>query len=332
MNGRSRIPKTTYTLCQGRAVGVISRPTNPSAYRNTVMIRSVMKSAQSLQPPPRPPDLRAKAMKKPRPRRSPASVRRPSRPSSGANRRERFTSLPPQFPLIPTNDGGRLAGRSAGRTSAQRQAELAKLPLVHRRGRPGERVRARCGLGKRDNLTDRVRTQQPLHQPVDAVGDPSVRRLPVAQRVEQEPEPLARLLGRDTDHAEDLLLHRRVRDADGPSAHLLPVPDDVVGLGASLSRVLWVELALRPGKRVVQGVPALVLGAPFEHRPVDDPYEVLALKQPEALAEVEPKLAEHGVGDRLVVGHQQEEIALLGAERLVDCAQLLLGQELRRRR
>src|SRR6201999_2429086 len=71
-----------------------------------------------------------------------------------------------------------------------------------------------------------------------------------------------------------------------------------------------------------------------EHREVDDPDEaVLALvDQAEALAEVEPHLPEYRVGDRTLVGDEQQQVALLGPEQAVQLGQLGVAEELGGRR
>src|SRR5215204_4101368 len=96
--------------------------------------------------------------------------------------------------------------------------------------------------------------------------------------------------------------------------------------------MLRIEVTVGRGKRMMERIPPRILGAPFEHWPVDDPNEPIAVHEIESLAQVQPQLGEHRVGDRRIVGHQQQQIALLGSERLVDGPQLLRAQELRGRR
>ena len=85
--------------------------------------------------------------------------------------------------------------------------------------------------------------KQALDQAVDPVGDPTVRRGAVSERLEQEAEALARLLGGDPDRLEDLLLDGGLGDPDLAAAHLLAVPDHVVGERPRLAGPRRVELA-----------------------------------------------------------------------------------------
>ena len=98
--------------------------------------------------------------------------------------------------------------------------------------------------------------------------------------------------------------------------------------------VAGVELPGRRRERVVQRVPALLLGVPLHQRPVDDPDQLVLVlvDQAEALGQVDPHLAEHRVGDLALVGDQQQQVALLGAEPLVQVGQLGLAEELGGRR
>ena len=85
---------------------------------------------------------------------------------------------------------------------------------------------------------------------------------------------------------------------------------------------------------MVERVPALLLGVPLEQRPVDDPDQAVlpGRDQVEALGELDPQLPEDGVGDAAAIGDDQEQVPLLGAEPLVEIAQLGLGEELGGRR
>ena len=108
-------------------------------------------------------------------------------------------------------------------------------------------------------------------------------------------------------------------DADRAAAHLLAVPDHVVGERPRRAGVVGVELAGGRGERMVQRVPALLLRVPLHQRPVDDPDQaVLALgDQVEALgrgrARSWPSTAS---ATAALVGDEQQQVALLGAEAL----------------
>ncbi len=155
----------------------------------------------------------------------------------------------------------------------------------------------------------------------------------VAQRLEQEAE--ARLgFGRvDAQRGEDLALQAGVADTDRAAAHLLAVPDQVVGEGAGAAGVGRVEVGGRRSEGVMQRVPAALV-VRLHQRPVDDPEQGVAAlgDEVELGREVESELGEHGVGDLGLVGDDEQQVALLGAEPLVERAQLLGGEELRRRR
>src|SRR5215207_685668 len=83
-------------------------------------------------------------------------------------------------------------GRALG---PQLQAYLAELRLVDRGRGAGQGVGARGGLREGDHVADRVGARQSLDDPVEAVGDASVRRGAVAQCLEQEAEARLRLFG-----------------------------------------------------------------------------------------------------------------------------------------
>ena len=175
-------------------------------------------------------------------------------------------------------------------------------------------------------ITSRIESApaQALDEAVEPVGDAAVRRRAVAQRLEQEAEALLGLLGRRSRaRANTRRCTSRVGDTDRAAAELLAVPDDVVGERPGGAGVVGVELARGRGERVVQRVPALLVLVPLEQRPVDDPEEPLLAvgDQLEALGEVEPQLgrAPRSATGRLV-GDDQQQVALLGAERLVQAA------------
>src|SRR4051794_98648 len=137
-------------------------------------------------------------------------------------------------------------------------AQLSQLLLTQRRRSAGEHPRAARRLRERDPLADRARARQQRHDPVEPEGDTAVRRRAVAERLEQEAEALARLVGSDPDRVEDLLLHLARVDTDRPSAELPSVHHDVVGAAPPRARV-GVEVAGGRGERVVERVPAALV-------------------------------------------------------------------------
>src|SRR4051794_2736850 len=125
------------------------------------------------------------------------------------------------------------------------EADLAQLPVVDRGWRAGQGVSAGGGLREGDHVADRVGACQPLHDAVEAVGDPAVRRRSVAERLEQEAEAGLGLGRIDSRRGEDPALCLGVADTDRTAAHLLPVPDEVIGMGPCPTRALRVEVAAR---------------------------------------------------------------------------------------
>src|SRR5215218_5432687 len=115
----------------------------------------------------------------------------------------------------------------------------------------------------------------------------------VGERVEQEAEPLARLVLPQADRLEDLALHVGCVDADRAAADLRAVPDEVVGTAA-------------PGARIA----VAVLGH----------------------ADVETQLAENPRRDGRLVGDGEDRVADLRARGRYETADLVLGEELRDRR
>src|SRR6267378_3235922 len=90
---------------------------------------------------------------------------------------------------------------------AQANVQLAQLLLVHRRRSMREQVLRALGLGKGDDVADRLAARHHGDDTVQAEGDPAVRRRAVLQRIQQEPELLLRFLRADRERTEHLRLH-----------------------------------------------------------------------------------------------------------------------------
>src|SRR5215218_8437008 len=150
----------------------------------------------------------------------------------------------------------------------------------------------------------------------------------VGERVEQEAEPLARLVLPQADRLEDLALHVGCVDADRAAADLRAVPDEVVGTAAPGARIA-VEVPARGGERMVERVPAPLLHVPAEHREIGYPDEVVAVL---GHADVETQLAENPRRDGRLVGDGEDRVADLRARGRYETADLVLGEELRDRR
>ena len=96
--------------------------------------------------------------------------------------------------------------------------------------RAGHRIQACLVFRERDHVPEvRFAGQQHRHA-VDPERDAAVRRRAHRQRVEEEPEPIALLLGRDPQRVEHLLLHLLAMDPDRAAADLHAVAHEVVRL------------------------------------------------------------------------------------------------------
>ena len=88
-------------------------------------------------------------------------------------------------------------------------------------------------------MTSRI-DDSPGQQRADAIEperQAAVRRRAVFERLEKEPESVARFLVGHAEQAEDLGLRLAVVDTDAAAAQLPAVEDDVVGLGQHAPRV-----------------------------------------------------------------------------------------------
>src|SRR6267143_2483472 len=113
---------------------------------------------------------------------------------------------------------------------AQANVQLAQLLLVHRRRSMREQVLRALGLGKGDDVADRLAARHHGDDAIEAEGDAPVRRRAVLERLQQEPEFLLRLFGADRQRAEYLGLNFLAVDAHRAPADLGAVQHHVVGL------------------------------------------------------------------------------------------------------
>ena len=121
--------------------------------------------------------------------------------------------------------------------SARLEAQFAELLVVNAGQANGHQVGGPLRLGKGDAVADVVAAGEEHHQPVDAQGDPAVRRGDKLKRVQQEPETLAGQRLVDAQQAEYLLLKLRVVDTNGAAAGLGAVDHQVVRPGTAFFRV-----------------------------------------------------------------------------------------------
>ena len=158
--------------------------------------------------------------------------------------------------------------------SASRRPRSRSCIVRDGRGRAGERIDTRLGLGERDHVSDRLLAGQHHHEPVDPRRDARVRGDAVPERRDQVPELLIDLLGRQPQRLEHLALQVGAMDTDAAAAQLEPVQDDVVRprLRGLRSQVV----GQRSGERMVLRRPALILIAPLEQRRLGHP-QVLPL-------------------------------------------------------
>ena len=127
------------------------------------------------------------------------------------------------------------AGRieSVGRTLMCRSRSCCSVTAL---GASTSRSCPRCVFG--NAITSRIWSTPAIiaTMPVEAERDAAVRRRAVGQRVEQEAELLALVLGTDPERREHLRLHVGLVDAHRAAADLPAVQHDVVGLGDRAAR------------------------------------------------------------------------------------------------
>ena len=159
----------------------------------------------------------------------------------------------------------------------------------------------------------------------------------VLEGVHQEAEALLRLLGREAQQFEHLLLQLRVVDTDRTAADLRAVADEVVGVGAHAARVA-VEvlhiLELGRGEGVVHGVVTLRFVVPLEQREVHHPQrgELLRVAQPQLLGHFEAQGAQLRQRLELLAAEDEDHVPGHSAAALGHGAHLLGGVELVDRR
>ena len=110
-----------------------------------------------------------------------------------------------------------ISGLVATRTS---RCNSSRSFAVHRRRGTLEQGALRGGLGKRDDVAERVRVRQQHHDAVQPEGEPAVRRGAGAEPLQQEAEPLLRDLLADAKQPEDPALQCRDRRCGGSPAQL----------------------------------------------------------------------------------------------------------------
>src|SRR5262249_18152318 len=136
---------------------------------------------------------------------------------------------------------------------------------------------------------------------------------------------------------EHALLHVGAVDSDRPSAELVAVQHQIVGLSTDTA---WLGLepvevlVPRSGERVMNGRPALLFLVPLEKWEIGYPHEspAPAIDYPELISEMKAKLPGHFRGNFFLVGNEEEKISDRQSCRLGGLSLLLLSQELCDRR
>jgi len=160
-----------------------------------------------------------------------------------------------------------------------------------------------------------------------------VRRRAVVQRLEEEAEPVLRLLPRDVQQVEDLLLHFGPVDTNAAPADLTAVDHDVVRLRTDVGRVgfqLAQVLGHRRGERMVKRIVAFLVGVPLEQREIHHPQKGKALRIVQLQVAGDPAAQRRQclVGDGFLVGHQHQHVSVLGAEPLHQLPTEIVAEEL----
>ena len=132
-------------------------------------------------------------------------------------------------------------------------------------------------LRKGDHVPDRILARQEHHDPVEAEGDPAVRRGAVLQRLQEKAKPVLRLLPADFENVENPLLDLSVVDPDRSAADLVSVQDDIIGVRPGLLRRSFQErdiFRLGRGKRMMDGGQPFFFVVVIEHRKIGYPDKV----------------------------------------------------------
>ena len=219
----------------------------------------------------------------------------------------------------------------------QRQIQLIELCLVDVTRGVEHHVAAGVVLREGDVVADRLRPAEQRAQAVEPERQSAVRGRAVLESVHQEAEALLRLVGREAQQFEHLLLQLRVVDTDRTAADLRAVADEVVGVGTHAARVAVEELDVLEfgrGEGVVHGVVTLRLVVPLEQREVHHPQrgELLRVAQAQLLGHFEAQGAELRQRLELLAAEDEDHVPGHSAAALGHGAHLLGGVELVDRR
>ena len=160
-----------------------------------------------------------------------------------------------------------------------------------------------------------------------------MRRRAVAERLQQEAEALLGAFRREAQSDQHTLLQLHGIDTNGTAADLAAVHDHIIGTGAAIAGVALDHIEILQhgaGEGVVLRHVAPLLLAVLKQRELGDPQKVEGARfdKTELLGEVVAELSQCIVDDLILgVGNDEQQVALLGVQRLVNAGDLLLGEE-----
>ena len=158
-----------------------------------------------------------------------------------------------------------------------------------------------------------------------------MRRCAVFVGFHKEAELGFDFLVRELEGAEHLLLQLGVGDTHGAAGKLDAVEREVERLRDDLGRVsveILDALLLGHGERVVHREPLARLLVLLEEREIHDPEEAeLVGDDIQALRDFQTKCAEGGENGAVLVGDDQNYVALFRAETFINSVQLVLGHK-----
>ena len=218
---------------------------------------------------------------------------------------------------------------------ANGDADFAELPVADFRGRFTHEVRAFRRLGERDDVADGGLARENHDHAVEPQGDTAVRRSPVFERVQEEPEASAGLVVAHAERGEDFGLDVAAMNTYGAGAEFDAVEHEIVRFRAATGWVggqFFDVFVLHASERMMSGNPPFVLAIPFEHGKINHPEET-EIGGREKLVTVVEMLAKldserttgfidrlngaRGLG-RLAYAAQEEQVALLSAGAFAD--------------
>ena len=180
----------------------------------------------------------------------------------------------------------------------------------------GNAITSRMDFSPASSITTRSSAQR----------DAAMRRRAIGERVQKEPEALARCLVAQAQRLEHARLHILAMNSDAAGAELDAVQHQIVALRAALPRRGFelVEVFFEDsGERMLRAHPALVVLAPFKKREAGDPgkFPFAAVNQVELVAQIQANLARDVqrsvvVRDLFLGGNGDDQVARFRAELL----------------